>query len=304
MRRMVRRRLLLALVPLLLLAACVGGGGSRAGSADDLVVQVASYDLALGRPRRLIVGLLTNDQQPIGGGTVELRLAAKGGKPREPVEAKFLPIPQEDGHVDAPGASPHAHGAASEDFGVYSAEVTFDRAGFWEVEVTTEDGRSGEASFDVLQKPRVPDVGDQAIPSENLTVDAENKQAVDSRAATGHIPDPELHRTTIKAALENKRPVLVVFSTPVYCVSRFCGPVTDVVASMAAKYPDKAEYIHVEIWNDRNKNAINKSAAEWLFRDENLTEPWVFLIGGDGVIRNRWDNVATAGEIEAALQTL
>ena len=33
-------------------------------------------------------------------------------------------------------------------------------------------------------------------------------------------------------------------------------------------------------------------------------EPWVFLIGADGRIAARWDNVATRGEIEPLLRDL
>ena len=109
---------------------------------------------------------------------------------------------------------------------------------------------------------------------------------------------------TIKQALDAKRPALVIFSTPTFCVSRFCGPVTDVVEDLSKRLPEKAVYIHIEIWKDRQANAINKAAADWLFRDDDLQEPWVFLIGADGLILERWDNVATAEEIEPLLKAL
>jgi len=49
---------------------------------------------------------------------------------------------------------------------------------------------------------------------------------------------------------------------------------------------------------------VNKAAAEWVLRGENVTEPWVFLIDGGGRISARWDNVATPGEIEPRLREL
>ncbi len=96
----------------------------------------------------------------------------------------------------------------------------------------------------------------------------------------------------------------MVFSTPTYCVSRFCGPVTDMVLGLSRDYKDRAEFIHVEIWRDFEKGEINKAAAEWLYRGEDLQEPWVFLIGADGKIVARWDNVATREEIEPLLRGL
>jgi hypothetical protein len=129
--------------------------------------------------------------------------------------------------------------------------------------------------------------------------------AVDSRAGTaGDIPDPEMHRTTIAAALAAHRPVVAVFSTPVYCVSRFCGPVTDMVDELAKTYGDRASFVHVEIWRDFQGQAINKAAADWLLRNNDLNEPWVFVIGADGKIVARFDNVVTKQEVEPLVRQL
>jgi hypothetical protein len=87
-------------------------------------------------------------------------------------------------------------------------------------------------------------------------------------------------------------------------VSRFCGPVTDMVAELAASYGDRADFIHVEIWADFQEGAVNEAAADWLLREGDLEEPWVFLIGADGRVVARWDNVATRSEIEPYLEDL
>lgn len=101
-------------------------------------------------------------------------------------------------------------------------------------------------------------------------------------------PLQQLHETTIAEALEAGRPTVVVFSTPVYCVSRFCGPVTDMVEDLAREYGDRAEFVHVEIWRNYEKKVINRAAADWLLRDNDLREPWLFFIGADGRIKARW----------------
>jgi hypothetical protein len=95
-----------------------------------------------------------------------------------------------------------------------------------------------------------------------------------------------------------------VFATPVYCTSRFCGPITDMVAELAHDYADRASFVHIEIWHDFQKKDVNKSAAEWIYRDGDLTEPWVFVVGADGRIAARFDNVATRGEVEPLLESL
>ena len=97
----------------------------------------------------------------------------------------------------------------------------------------------------------------------------------------------------------------MVFSTPVYCVSRFCGPVTDVVAELAADYGDRADFIHVEIYRDFEANEVNQAARDWLMTaDGDLREPWTFLIGADGRIAASWDTIVTRGEIEPLLEAL
>jgi hypothetical protein len=188
--------------------------------------------------------------------------------------------------------------------------MEFDRPGFWEVEVTAplpSGPAVATAAFQVVAEPQVPEVGERAPRTENLTVDSDAPQAaIDSRAQTeGAIPDPELHRTTIADAISRGRPVVAVFSTPVYCMSQFCGPVTDLISELEGEYGDVAEFVHVEVWHDYAKSEINEAAADWLLTPEgDLTEPWVFLIGEDGRILARWDNVATRQEIEPWLKRL
>ncbi len=312
---MLRGSALLAVVALLTVS-CSGDVDSPTAKTDPSEVlhgEVASYDLAAGNASRFTVGLFTGDELFVSFGTVELEffyLGEKGaaGEPEPGPSAvgSFLLVPGTDPETipEHPVAAPASRGR-----GVYAAEASFDRAGFWEVEVTADNAgrgvRSATAAFQVLPEHRVPAPGERAIPSDNLTARSRDAPtaAIDSRARGGEkIPDPELHEETIAEAMRRGRPALVVFSTPVYCVSRFCGPITDMVEELAHEYSDRAEFIHVEIWRNFEKSVINEAAADWLLRDNDLREPWVFLIGSDGRIVARWDNVATRGEIEPLLK--
>ena len=312
---MVSRRLLAATALVVLLAAACGGSGdSGKASPDDLAVQVASYDLATGRASRFIVGLLTVDQRLLGYGTVDLRFSyvgtKEGANPQPfgpPLQASYLPI--HGSVVPTPAPSTPEIVRSSDSRGVYGAQTTFDRAGFWEVEATALiDGkaRTGKAAFAVSDAHAIPAPGDQALATETLTLTTPDvpRPAIDSRAGSGDIPDPDLHRTTIASSLAAKRPIVAVFATPVYCTSRFCGPVTDLVDELADQYADRADFVHVEIWRDFQNKVVNKSAAEWVLRNDELNEPWVFVIGSDGRITARFDNVVTRGELEPLLRAL
>jgi hypothetical protein len=169
----------------LLLAACGGsdddGDGAPQGQQnvgkDDLVAQVASFDLAVGPPTRLIVGLLTGDQRFVVYGTVQFRLAYLGtqesnrqGTFGSPVVARFLPIPGT--MLPASPQEPQAV-SPSEARGVYAAEVAFDKAGYWQVEVAARMGgteRRATAALAVNEKHAVPAPGQAALPTENLTL--------------------------------------------------------------------------------------------------------------------------------------
>jgi hypothetical protein len=302
---------------LLTVALATSACGSQPSEASrPLQVFPASFDLAAGRPTRFLVGVGTGRNLFVSGGTVRLRLFFLGeeraeGRPelRGEATASFLPIPGEE---DEPVPSMATAVGGDSSRGVYRVEdVMFDRPGLWEVEVVARlgagDVRTGRGAFEVLPEPLVPAPGEEAPRTENLTGQSKGvpEAAVDSRAATeGEIPDPELHDTTIADAIRRGRPVVAVFATPVYCVSRFCGPVTDLVAELAADYSDRAEFVHVEIWRDFQGQVINRAAAEWLLHENTLEEPFVFLIGADGRIVARWDNVATREEIEPFLQDL
>jgi hypothetical protein len=306
----------LALALALVVAACSSGGSGGSGASPDkgaLAVQVASYDLASGPPGRFIAGVLTNDQHLVGFGSVQMQFSfmgtEKAGAPTPvggPVRASFLVIPGTVLPSPVPAEPKVVEGGSR---GVYATQFGFDRPGFWQVEVSGRVGgnaRKGTGAFQVADQHQVPAVGDPALVTENLTVTSDApKAAVDSRAGTGdQVPDPELHSTTIAAALAAKRPAVVVFATPVYCVSKFCGPVTDMVDDLARTYADRASFIHVEIWRDFQNNTLNKAAADWLFRNGDLNEPWVYVIGADGRIAARLDNVASRDELEPMIRAL
>lgn len=313
----------LLLCGLLLASACGSNGGGDADPSPSAGVtisaSVASYDLAADRPQRFMVGIPASDGRVLGHGTVDFAFSYLGrteaeGEPSPGPEAtaEFLPVP---GSTPAAADGP-ALVSAAEARGVYVArDVDFDRAGLWEVRVTARTEEHGEltatAAFPVLEEPEFLAPGDRAPRTQNRLPGEEGieLESIDSAAATtGELPDPHLHRVTIADAIERGRPFLAIFSTPVYCQSQFCGPVTDVVADIAREHEGDAEFVHVEVWKDFQGQVVNRAAAEWVVRgegaDAKLLEPWLYLVGADGRIVQRWDNLFDRREVEEALAAL
>jgi hypothetical protein len=314
----------------LLIALVLSCGGSSAptpsGGGQGIVAEVASYQLVAEQPGRLLIALLNADNRWVSFGGVGVTFSYIGGSSASPSSgvadpapssgvvmddstARFLAIP---GSPEGDGRSPTLT-LPADGRGVYAVEpITFPRAGYWKVVAHGQlgDGSTfnADAAFTVLERAAVITVGDRAPLTDNPVIGDPGISAasIDSRAAGGQpIPDPELHRTSIADAIRAGHPALVVFSTPVYCVSRFCGPVTDLVAALAAKYGDRADFIHVEIYQDFAAGKVNQAALDWLAPDNgDLREPWTFLIGADGRIAGSWDTVVTRKEIEPLLAAL
>ncbi len=308
-----RARHLAALAAVALVAAsCSDSAASEtpspASAGEGYAVQVASSDHYVDAPQRVQLGVVR--QTPEQG--VSLLTSGRVDVTLTPPTDAGTPVDGAARYIPAPGTQPDTGtpGLSSPDIarGVYQLDASFDVTGIWQAGVTFETPEgpvSVETAFPVLEEPALPAPGQPAIASKNLTADAPRAEAVDSRALDGApIPDPELHADTIRGALADGRPVVALFATPVYCESQFCGPTTDALQAIAAGGPPDAATIHVEIWFDFSESQINASAAEWLLRDGDLTEPWLYLIDAGGTIVDRWSPLFDPDEVLAELDAL
>ena len=302
-------RLILALVLVVgALAGLVALQVAPSRSSDPgLNVLVASYDVAASGPQRFVVGLVTDDQEALAYGTAQLSFSFLGDEGASPIEgpivsAVWQPVPGTP-EGDHPGPR------VGDVNGVYVArDVVFDRPGFWEVDVSIDvDGEElrADAAFEVRREHLYLAPGDDAPRTVQALAGTEPARAVDSRADAGaSVPDPALHARTVADAIAAGRPTMVVVSTPVYCVSRFCGPITEAVEALAARFGDRMAFIHLEVWSDFEAKDLNPAAAEWIrpAGADEATEPWVWVIDDAGVIVDRFDNIASERELEDAVR--
>jgi peroxiredoxin len=188
--------------------------------------------------------------------------------------------------------------------GIWVANTTFDEVGAWGAQVTLQ--RPGDAtpkvarmSFEVQPKFSAPGYGDAAPRSQTPT-------AADVGGDVGRIcsnaPPCELHQMSVAGALERgDKPLVVVFATPALCTSQLCAPELDAIVELHGRYADRANFVHVEIYEypfDGQREA--SAVSEW-----NLpSEPWTFVIDRGGVVRDRFEGAAPPEELEPALQAV
>ncbi len=306
-----------------LLAACTGADVPAADGSGDapgpsLAIRSANFDLAVGEDRRLLLAVFTHRGERVAGGTIEVRLAhlgaEQGGEAAlgPPMTATFLPISGLD--IPAPDPGPAVVGTDALT-GVYRLDVDLDAPGFWGVSVTADlvgiGTLEGKTYFPVLEAPGIIDVGDPAPRTPNVVradvaAGRAAPQALDSRLRSAEERDRAavLHDTRVDDSVAAGRPVLIVISTPVYCMSLFCGPLTDYIVDVAERHGDRADFVHIEVWEDFEEERLNPAAAAWIQTESDGREPWVFLVDATGTVIARWDNVIDPDELDAALSAL
>jgi hypothetical protein len=191
-------------------------------------------------------------------------------------------------------------------FGLYVGYADLPEVGGWGVEVSvpqaTGTPQVSKLRLDVLAEPRAPAIGSPAIPADNLTI---REQPDVAQITSDPNPDGELYQLTISEALAAKKPFLVAFSTPGYCQTAVCGPNMLVIKKLKDQFKAQVNFIHVEVYpypfNESFQNQRRvRSMAEWKLQ----TEPWTFLVDGNGIIQARYEGGITFSELEPALTQL
>ena len=138
-------------------------------------------------------------------------------------------------------------------------------------------------------------VGSAAPRSRNLIAkDVKELRQID----TSERPDARLHQVRIADAIALGKAQLIVFATPQFCTSRMCGPVVDIVRTLLPAYGKQVVFTHQEIWQDFADKKVFPTVEEWRLR----SEPWIFVVDGQGIIRAKFEGLVTAMELERALQ--
>jgi hypothetical protein len=166
---------------------------------------------------------------------------------------------------------------------IYAANVPLPHAGTYTVLSLTRTqngliGAPGEIA--VAASSPIPAVGQQP-PA--IATDTPASVGGKTSLLTTRVPPESMSSVSFKDVL-GKRPVALLFSTPQLCISRVCGPVTDIAVALQQKFGGKVTFIHQEVYvNNQPTKGLRPQLNEFHLR----TEPWLFTINRQGKIAAR-----------------
>jgi len=294
------------LVVALLVAACGGTTGtspsasaapSGSGSADLFPVPISTQLVA--GDNRFVFSFLDKQNQPVAS-------------PDQTASVQF--IPQGQTAAVATGDGRFVWGI--EDVrGVYVTNVKLPAAGAYTARFTTQlPGKAAETvdmQLDVLDKSSGIAVGDKAPASKTPTLGDVGGDV--AKISSDKTPVQRFYETSVADAVAAKKPFVLVFATPKFCQSAQCGPTLDHVKNVVAKYPD-VTVINVEPYQLQDKDGTLQpvtqgnppqlvpvqSVLDWGI----TSEPWIFVVGGDGVVRGSFEGIIAEDELTASIDSV
>jgi len=284
-------------VAVLLIAAGVVSacGSSSRGTIDSLlkrpgpdVAVTAGAGSFVPGPVRFPFLVIDNSGKPVERPSARVWVATgRDARPFASTTARLEPI----------GVPGHSAAAAGHVTKIYVARFRIPRPGrYWLVAVPDGARIQAVSVFEVDASLPVPKVGAKAPASATPTLGSEPIAAL----TTDVPPDRDLLRRSVAASLAAHEPFVVTFATPRFCTSRVCGPVVDVVQSVARRFSGSGiRFIHVEVYRD---NDPTKGYNRWMRQWGLTTEPWTFLVGRDGRIKSEFEGSVSADELTRAVR--
>lgn len=250
---------------------------------------------------RFALGVVDPETGPIEDAAVDLlffTISGDQGTLTETLQPEFFPYGAHEHHME--GMEGHEEAHEGEVTGIYVARPTFDAPGPWGVvaRVTMPDGvvRAGQADFTVEAETDVPGPGDAAIASKTAVATTPEEIAAICTAD----PVDDMHGLSLDEAISNGKPTVVLFATPALCTSRVCGPSLEALQELKARYGDQANFIHVEIFPERDYEKPAAAVGEWHLP----SEPWLFLIDATGTVVERYEGGIGLTELDPAVSAL
>jgi len=245
----------------------------------------ANYEFLAGGNARVNLVVTENDRTPITDPEVTIWVRSIDGDVESgPHPAQYVP-------EVAPGV----------DIGIHQVLVPLPEPGFREL-VAVSGERYGVTAIEVTD----PEQAQAPAPGTPAVVTATPTEAAPlgyERLCTQE-PPCGMHGESLDGVLAAGRPALVLFATPAYCQTAVCAPAVGNLESVRGgrDWGDLA-FVHVEIYPSQaavGGQQVGQPVADWRLP----TEPWLFAVDADGVIRDRMDGPILAQDMTRMAEAL
>ncbi|HEY4279178.1 MAG TPA: hypothetical protein VGM91_13230 [Conexibacter sp.] len=261
--------------------------------------------LTAGPQAGLATSLYTPGENRVAFGLIDARNAFVYGRtavyvarrPNAPARGPFL-APGDSLEVRTAFRSQTSNSVAGDVKAVYHANVDLPATGRWYILVATRVGDRTYGATGVVRvvaQTSIPSVGQMApsVDTPTLASVGDDVRKIDTRT-----PPDTMHDYDLRDVL-GRRPVALLFATPLLCQSRVCGPVTDIGEQLKAAYGDRVDFIHNEVYVDNN---VAKGLRPQLLAYGLRTEPWLFAIDRNGKIVDRLEGAFGVDEFRQAVE--
>ncbi len=242
-------------------------------------------------PNRFAVGLFDAKQAMIHDAAVRFRYfdLSDPQKASPETEAEAQRLQSSDGLVT-----------------IFTQERNFNRVGDWGVEVEAHLPNGpvlrNRIGFRVVADSPSLTPGEKA-PALKIPTLADTDQDL-SRLTSARQPNPALYNMSLDEAVTNGKPTLLLFATPEFCQTRFCGPAYETFGELQKRYGEQINFIHVEVFAGLPNPASSGFKLAPAVEAFGLTsDPWLYLLAKNGDVLYRVEGLFTAGEIEQQLQS-
>lgn len=260
-------------------------------ATEPLEVVLVTSELIVG-PNRFAVGLFDGDRQVVHDADVHFHYFDLSDPSAPALESEA------DAH-----ALQTPDGATT----IFTHEREFARAGDWGVEVQARFPGGTAAlkriGFEVVAESPTIRPG-QTAPAFDTPTAAEADGDLSTITSAFEV-NPAFYEQSLADALSSGRPTVLLFATPDFCQTRFCGPAYEQLDDMHARYGQDINFIHVEVYTGLPDPSTNNwEVAPSMTAFGLTTEPWLYLIDATGTVTHRLEGIFTTAELEPHLQAL
>lgn len=176
----------------------------------------------------------------------------------------------------------------------WAVNVDIASPGVYTLRLDGDDGFGAAFNVSSPDQVTVPYIGSKLPPFDTPTVD--DHRGVEPYCTLTPNPCP-LHDVTLTQALTSGKPVGYMVGTPAHCQTGTCAPALEVLVKSHARVGDKVVMVHADVYTDNAATTIAPAVAALGLE----YEPVLYLVGVDGLVKDRIDVIWDQSELDERL---